>query len=54
MNNNQVVIKDRNNRVCSKMKINENAKSNNVPSEKMRTKTNFPVKYEINNLLNDE
>jgi hypothetical protein len=45
MNNNQVVIKDRNNRVCSKMKINENAKSNNVPSEKTRTKTNFSAKY---------
>jgi hypothetical protein len=36
MNNNQVVIKDRNKRVSSEMKINENAQSNNVPSERMR------------------
>jgi hypothetical protein len=44
MNNNQVVIKDRNKRVSSEMEINENAQSNNVPSEKTRTKTNFSVK----------
>jgi hypothetical protein len=48
MSYNQVVIKDRNKRVSSRLKINENAEnaqSNNVPSEKMRTKTNCSVKY---------